>query len=156
VRPGIHLAAVRARDVEHLLARLAALEPALDDLQPLQRRAVRVADRPGHEARSAVRGLELAAHRNADGVGVPDGVSAAEKRGLEARAREEAHPDARPGGREGLLAAQRVEDRLARVLLGPDAGEAGGAIGRARAARVGLAVDLLDELFVEEAVDEAA
>src|SRR5262245_10173343 len=43
-------------------------------------------------------------------------------------AAEKAHFDVRSADREGLLALHRVEDRLARVLLRPHAGQAGGSL----------------------------
>ena len=147
----IHGAAVGTRNVEDLLLRGAVLDPPLDDLRALQRRAARIAGRPDEESRSTLRAAgEVAAHRNTPGIAAFHQIRSIRRHVVQAVAGEEAHADAGPARAEGLLAAERVVDGLARVLLRPHAGEAGGAeesVVRLREAfRVGAAPDLCHAL----------
>src|SRR5262245_3762002 len=120
----VWLLAVGTGDVEHLLASLAVLEPALDHLNPLERSAAGIAHGHHQEARSGIAARDqIGAHRHAALVGRGHRAGIARETVGEVVAGEEPNPQPRPTGGEGLLAAQGVVDRLARVLLGPDAGE---------------------------------
>src|SRR4030095_6750258 len=102
----IHRSAVLriAGDVEHGLARLAACEPGLHDLEALELRARAIEragilerrDREPRRSRAARGGRWAAAHRHAARVAARGEVGgAAQLRGV-AVAAEEAHLDARP------------------------------------------------------------
>src|SRR5207249_4280615 len=124
-RGGVHPRAVVgiAGDVEHLLVRLpAGIDPAFDDLHPLQRRPARtrrpgIAEREDAEARAvgAADRPDLAAYRHAAGVGGRDelGVAAAEVRLTPA---EEAQDGAGAARAVDLAPADGGEERVARVL----------------------------------------
>ena len=100
------------------------IDPALHDLNAVEVAAVGVLQ-CGHEEgrRLAVRcGAQVAPHRHALGIarlgrhpGLRVGIG-------EIPPAEEAHGDARAGGRIGFLALQRVPDRLAGVFGRPDPG----------------------------------
>ena len=128
---GVRLQTVGADDVVDLLLRFAALQPALDDLGPLQPGVLRGTQRPDEEARrTVVAAFEVAAHRHAVLVGRGDRVRCVRHGIIEPETAEEAHADARARGREGLPALQRVEDRGAGVLAGPHRGQTASAVGR--------------------------
>src|SRR5439155_20411188 len=113
-RGGVHPRAVVgiAGDLEHLLVRLpAGIDPAFDDLYPLQRRTgsgrrPRIAEREDAEARAAAAAdrPDLAAHRHAAGVGGRGevGVAAAE---IRLTAAEEAQDGASSAGAVDLAPA---------------------------------------------------
>ena len=74
----------------------------------------------------AGRVAEVAAHRDAFGVANDGGFARVGVGLFKIPAAEEAHDEARAGGGVGFLALHGVEDRGARVFLGPDDGVAGG------------------------------
>ena len=125
VGSGIRLQPIGAGDVEDLLVPVAALDPALDDLEALERGAGRVAQRADRESGTAASiAVDLASHGDAALVADRRHVVTAVKVIGQAVAGEHPHPDASPRGGEGLLAAQSLVDGLPRVLVGPDAGQA--------------------------------
>lgn len=69
---------------------------------------------------------ELAAHRDAAGVGAGDHVRGAAEIGRDPGAREEADHGPGPARRVGFAAPQAGEDRVAGILLGEDDGMAAG------------------------------
>ena len=68
-----------------------------------------------------------ATHGNARRVGLRREVLGVAKVRRIVPAAEHAHDDPRAAGAEGLLSAHRGKDRFARILLGPDRGQASGA-----------------------------
>src|SRR6185437_1676791 len=121
----IGLDAVRAGDVIDLDHALAVGDPALDDLHLLQRRAVGVAHGPDDEARRLAGDgrLQVPAHRHALFIADLHQVGARVQRVGIVEGAEEADLDAGAAGAEGLAAGQCIPDRVARVLLSPNAGE---------------------------------
>ena len=93
---------IGAGDVEDLLVRIAVLDPALDDLETLERGAGRVAQRAHRERGTATSiGVEFAAHGDAALVAHRRHVVAAVKIVGQAVAGEHLHPDASSRGSEG-------------------------------------------------------
>ena len=91
--------------------------------------ADRVLERGDEEGRRLASGrvTQVAAHRHALGVADSRGHAIVGVRRLEVPAAEEAHDHARAGGGVGFPALHGVQDRLARVFLGPHGGVTGGA-----------------------------
>ncbi len=104
----------------------AASVPDLDDLDPVQVARVRILDRLQQEPwrpLRARRGHKVAAHRRAQGIGALHPVGLAGDPSGIAEAGEQAEAHAYTGGGEHLLALHGVEQGLAGVPLGPDAGD---------------------------------
>ena len=120
---GVHPAPIRQSQVVHPLRGLAVvLQPALDNLHPVQVRAQGILQGLHHEAGRHIllpRG-KIAAHGHPVGVTCRDPIGPFEIRGLKVPAAKEAQAQARPGAGVGLLAGEGSEDGLAGVGLGPD------------------------------------
>src|SRR5262249_13225350 len=112
------------RHVEDLLEALAALRPALDDLDAVEIARRGILHRPHDERRRlALHGREIAAHRHATAIRCLHPILLGEEAGAVIPSSEEAHLDAGTARAEGFLAVHRVPDRRTRVLLSPHAGE---------------------------------
>ena len=127
---GVGLPAPRPRDVVDLLEALAALRPALHDLDPVEIARGGILHRPHQERRRLAgdRRRQVAAHRDALGVAGLEPVLLLHCVVAVLPAAEEAHLQVRTAGPEGLLLPHAVEERRARVLGGPDAGQARGVL----------------------------
>lgn len=123
---GVVLAPAGERHVVDLLAIAPVVEPDLDHLHAVEVGAVGILGGLQDEARrlgAGGLGRQVGSHRHAGGVGPGDPVRPAGHRRREAPAAEHPKPHPRARGGEGLLALQGREDRVAGVLLGPDAGD---------------------------------
>lgn len=117
-------ATVRAdHAVDTLYCLAAGVESALDDLHPVEVGIIGIAQHTSHERGCLAVGSfrQIAAHRRAVGVVFTGEVQALDFIDNEIPTAEDAHADARAGGRVGFPALDVIPVEFPRVFAGPQA-----------------------------------
>ena len=94
------------------------------DLHTLERRGIGILDGPGNEAWRITGADEIATHRHAASIGLPGEIRRIQHVRRVTKAAEETHLHAGASGSKRFLAAERIEDGIARIFLCPNARQA--------------------------------